>query len=78
MSLRAFAATADAIYYAPEDTGRKNTIERFDLGTGNSRTVATTGLILPRPLSVAPDGSFLLYSQLDRAVQSLLLVENFH
>jgi len=68
---------ADAVYFTPQDASRKNTIEGFNLSTHESRTVATIGSILPRPLSVAPGGSFLFHSQLDRAVQSLVMVENF-
>jgi hypothetical protein len=33
---------------------------------------------MSRPLSLAPDGSFLLHSQLDRVGQDLMLVENIH
>jgi hypothetical protein len=76
---RAFAIARDGVYYIPipgPDGGF--TIQFHSFKTNVSRLVATISKPMSRPLSLAPDGSFLLHSQLDRVGQDLMLVENFH
>ena len=76
---RAFEFAPGGIYYIPTPaTGGKFTIQFLDLRTGVSRPVAPILKPLTRCLSLAPDGSYLIYSQLDRWGQDLMLVENFH
>jgi hypothetical protein len=64
---RAFGLTPDGIYYipGPAEDGRF-TIQLLDLRTGVSRLVSPIQKPMTRGLALAPDGSFLLYSQLDR------------
>ena len=50
--------------------------ERFESKV--SRPITTIPKPMARSLSLAPDDSFLLDSQLDRRGQDLVLVENLH
>jgi hypothetical protein len=69
----------DGIYYVPvQSQAGRSTIQFFDLRTGVSRLVTPIGKPMTRSLALAADGSFLLYSQLDRWGLDLMLVENFH
>jgi Tol biopolymer transport system component len=75
---RAFEPAHDGIYYVPvPTTDRRFTIQFHDLRTGVSRPVTPILRPMTRRLSLAADGSSLLYSQLDRWGQDLMLVENF-
>jgi hypothetical protein len=76
---RAFELARDGIYYvpAPGPDGRF-TIQFYDLRTRLSRLVTPILRPMTRRLALAPDGSFLLYSQLDRSGQDLMLVGNSH
>ncbi len=76
---RAFALAPDGIYYVPAVApDGKFTIQFYDRRTGVSRLVTPIGKPMTRCLALAPDGSFLLYSQLDRWGLDLMLVKNFH
>jgi hypothetical protein len=79
MTERAFTIAPDGVYYVslPGPDGRF-TIQFHTFESNDSRLIATISKPMSRPLSLAPDGSFLLYSQLDRWGQDLMLVENFH
>ena len=63
------------------DVGSKQTIEFLDLQTSKIRQVYTLEKS-PEPwtsgLAVSPDGTWLLYSQIDEISSDLMLVENFH
>jgi hypothetical protein len=75
----AFAIARDGVYYIslPGPDGGF-TIQFHSFESNVSRLIATISKPMNRPLSLAPDGSFLLHSQLDRIGQNLMLVENFH
>jgi dipeptidyl aminopeptidase/acylaminoacyl peptidase len=76
---RAFEFAPGGIYYIPTPAPEeKFTIQFLDLRTGVSRPVASILKPLTRCLTLAPDGSYLIYSQLDRWGRDLMLVENFH
>ena len=51
-------------------------IEFLDAATGKVSTIATLDSPAYR-LAVSPDGAYLLWPQLDRETQDLMLVENF-
>lgn len=76
---RAFTIGRNGIYYIslPGLDGQ-STVQFRGFGSEVSRPITTISKPMPRPLSVAPDGSFLLYSQIDHWGQDLMLVENFH
>ncbi|MBZ5585467.1 MAG: hypothetical protein LAQ30_25355, partial [Acidobacteriia bacterium] len=68
-----FGVTAGGLYFlAP---GQKR-IEFLDAATGKVSTIATLDSPAYR-LAVSPDGAYLLWPQLDRETQDLMLVENF-
>jgi dipeptidyl aminopeptidase/acylaminoacyl peptidase len=76
---RAFGIARDGVYYIPiQGADGRFTIQFRSFESEVSRPVATIAKPMARSLSLAPDGSFLLYSQLDRWGQNLVLVENFH
>ena len=76
---RAFGIARDGVYYIPiPAAGGGFTIQFHSFESRVSRLIATIPKPMSRSLSLAPDGSFLLYSQLDRWGQDLVLVENFH
>ena len=75
---RGFGLARDGIYYIPAQApDGRFTIQFHDLRTGVSRLVTPILKPMTRCLALAPDGSFLLYSQLDRWGLDLMLVENF-
>ena len=79
MEERAFAVAPDGIYYVPTSgPDGRSTIQFHSFESKASRLIAMISKPMARPLSPAPDGSFLLYSQIDRSGQDLMLVENFH
>ena len=79
MMERAFAIAPDGVYYIPlPGPDGRFTIQFRSFESKASRVIATVSKPMPRQLSLAPDGSFLLYSQLDRSGKDLMLVENFH
>jgi len=75
---RAFELARDGIYYVGTAPDGRFAIQFYDLRTGVSRLVTPILRPMTRRLAVAPDGSFLLYSQLDRSGQDLMLVDGFH
>ena len=76
-SERTFEIAPGGIYYVPASTDGRFTIQYYDFETRTSRLVARILRPLPRRMALAPDGSFLLYSQLDRFGLDLMLIENF-
>ena len=75
---RAFAIAQDGVYYVPlPGPDGRSTIQFQGFESKVSRLVATVSKPMNRALALSPDGSFLLYSQLDRWGQDLMLVENF-
>jgi Tol biopolymer transport system component len=76
---RAFVVARDGVYYIPlPGPDGRFTIQFLDFESNASRTIATITNPMNRPLSLSPDGSFLLHSQIDRSGQDLMLLENFH
>ncbi len=67
-----FQVTAKGIYFQPN----AKTIQFLDAASGKVRIIAT----LDKPtagLSVSPDGTYVVYSHLDRNNKDLMLVEGF-
>ena len=68
------------VYFIAND-GLKQAIEFYDLRTQEIHQI----YVLEKPpqpwgsgLSVSPDRTWLLYSQVDESMSDLMLVENFH
>jgi len=79
MTERAFGIARDGVYYIPiPGADGRFTIQFHSFESKASRLIATIPKPMTRSLSLARDGSFLLYSQLDRWGLNLVLVENFH
>ena len=75
---RAFAIARDGVYYVPlPGPDGRFTIQFHSFESNVSRVITTAANPMTRPLSLAPDGSFVLHSQLDRWGQDLMLLENF-
>jgi Tol biopolymer transport system component len=71
-----FAVTHDGIYYRAARPSRD--LRFFSFATGKSHTILKLSLPPASGISVSPDGHSLLYSQIDGAPGSdLILVENF-
>ncbi len=77
---RGWMLSDTALYFIARAIGTAPTLKRFDLATRRIELVAMlTGSQLGGEvgLSIAADGSSLLYTQLDRTGGDILLVENF-
>ena len=75
---RAFDLTPSGIYYVPvPGPDGRFSIQFYDLRSGVSRLVTPISKPMTRPLSLASNGAFLLYSQFDRWGHDLMLVESF-
>jgi Tol biopolymer transport system component len=74
---RAFALAKDGIYFImmPEADGRSS-IRFADLKTGETRTIAQIQKPLRRAISLAPDESFLIFSQFDHWGRDLALIQD--
>lgn len=74
-----FAATSRGLYcLAPEPyLVRAASLQFFSLAGGRMEAVAALGKPADQGLSVAPDGRSILYTQIDRPAQAVMLVENF-
>jgi Tol biopolymer transport system component len=77
MSERAFEVAPGGIYYVPASADGRFTIQYYDFETKTFRLIARILRPLPRRMALSPDGSSLLYSQLDRFGFDLMMVENF-
>jgi Tol biopolymer transport system component len=87
ISARSYAVTNEGIYFILP-ANPKQAQEYYEVNTGNalcflSFSTGTTNIMatLQKPLqlgvTVSPDGSSALYSQVDRLEEDLMLVENF-
>lgn len=78
---RAWAVTKDGLYYVPHTSTTPPHPRKFFSFASRQTTqlgvVEKTPLWYVSSLSVALDGRWLLYAQLDRQVSTLILVENF-
>jgi Tol biopolymer transport system component len=73
---RSFAVSPQGIYYVPRNE-LKPRIEFFGLASKSSVPVVELDARVSNFLRVSPDGSALLYTQLDQLGSDLMLVENF-
>ncbi len=73
---RAFCPAKDGVYFIPEPSpNAADTIQFLGLD-GRRATIAKIGHPYNRALSVSPDGSYLLFAQLDEWGHRLMLVDN--
>lgn len=76
---RAYGVARDGVYYIPSPAKNgRFTIQFYSFESKASQSIATILKPMARALSLAPDASFLLYSQLDHWGEDLVLVNNFH
>lgn len=68
-----FGVTAKGVYFTPDT----KTIQFLDTATGKVSTLATLDKPVTGGLSVSPDDAYVVWSQVDRDTQDLMLVENF-
>ena len=70
----------DYIFYISQEEGREPSIEMFNFRSGETLPRLHTlgeGTIIGNGLSVSPDGLWILYSEIERS-GDLMLVENFY
>jgi hypothetical protein len=73
-----FAISSRGIYYVPDThADRSFSIRYRDFATGNDRTLWSGSVAKAAGLALSPDGSYLLFAQVDRFESDLFLVENF-
>jgi serine/threonine protein kinase len=87
VAARGYAVVKNGVYYfAPAiasngseyyEVNANNELRFFDFEKGDSHTIAVIQRPLQLGLTASPDGRYLLYSQIDRQVEDLMLVENF-
>jgi Tol biopolymer transport system component/DNA-binding winged helix-turn-helix (wHTH) protein len=78
---RMWAITNRGIYFAKADTSNRSLIQFFNFDSGKTTTIAATDKALPKGhgvLTVAPDGSALIFPQLDQQGSDIMLLENLH
>jgi len=68
-----FGVTAKGVYFTPDT----KTIQFLDTATGKVSTLATLDKPVTGGLSVSPDDAYVVWSQVDRDTQDLMLVEGF-
>src|SRR5262249_34848023 len=71
----------DGIYFVAAEGNGRWAVRLFNPSTRKTKRVAFLNeppLVGPPGLSVSPDGRWLLYSQIDRLVSDIVLVDNFH
>ena len=88
IAARGYALAEDGIYYikppknanTPEyfEVNANNTLHVYNFATGTSTLLATLPKALQLGVTVSPDGRSLLYPQIDRLVEDIMLVEGFH
>ena len=71
-----WAVVPSGIYFVPQAAPR--TICFYDFATRHTREIFKTDRELSDGVSVAPDGQYMLYSQLDENNSNIMLVSNFH
>ena len=75
---RAFALVSDGIYFIPEPSADgKCFIQFLSFGTQKVKTVAQIPSRSQKGLTVSPDRTYVLYTQIDDESSDLMLVENF-
>ena len=76
-----WAITNQGIYFANADTSNRSLIRLFSFGPGKITTIAATDKALPKGhgvLAVAPDGSALIFPQVDQQGSDIMLLDNLH
>jgi Tol biopolymer transport system component len=68
-----YSVTSKGVYFSPDS----KTIRFFDLATGKASTLAVLDKRIAGGLTASPDDAYLVWSQRDRVVRDLMLVENF-
>jgi len=73
-----FSVGEQGIYYfAPEDEKGHSDINFYDFVTGRISKILTIEAAVYSSIEISPDGSTILYPQLDEVGSDLMLVENF-
>ncbi|HEV8486868.1 MAG TPA: LpqB family beta-propeller domain-containing protein [Blastocatellia bacterium] len=78
---RYWVVAESGIYFVPEKTVPRPTINFFNFATGKVTQVATPErppVYGPGGLAVSPDGRWILYAQEDQTSSDIMLVTNFH
>jgi eukaryotic-like serine/threonine-protein kinase len=74
---RAFAVGKEEIYFIPmPGADGRSSIRRLDTRTGETKTVTSIQKPMERPVMLADDGSFLLFSQYDQWGRDLVVLRN--
>jgi tol-pal system beta propeller repeat protein TolB len=68
-----FGVTAKGVYFMPD----RRTIQLLDTATGKVSTLATLDKPTNWGICVSPDDAYVVWGQVDRNTQDLMLVENF-
>lgn len=74
---RAWTVVTEGIYFATAETPSQPMIEFFNFATGKLTRIATLDKPFNKGLSLSPDRRWLIYTQIDRTGQDLMLMENF-
>jgi Tol biopolymer transport system component len=74
---RAWTVVNEGIYFAAAEIHSQPTIEFLSFSTGQLTRIATLDKPLNKGLSVSPDRRWLIYAQIDRTAQDIMLMENF-
>jgi Tol biopolymer transport system component/DNA-binding winged helix-turn-helix (wHTH) protein len=77
VAARGFVPTRDQIYYLHTEKTGGVTLKSFALASGATTVIASIPKPISAGLSLSPDGSYLLYSQVDQEGSDLMLVDNF-
>jgi Tol biopolymer transport system component len=68
-----FGVTAKGVYFSPD----RRTIQLLDTATGKVSTLATLDKPMGEGICVSPDDAYVVWGQVDRNTQDLMLVEGF-
>jgi Tol biopolymer transport system component len=66
----------EGIYFAPMEAPKS--VQYFDFATKHVRRILKSEKFFGNGLSVSPDGRWLLYTQVEKENNDIMLVENFH
>jgi hypothetical protein len=70
-----FAVVDSGIFFVPKEKGA---IQFFDFATRQVKTIAKVDKPITFGLTATADGRTVLYTQTDREIDELILVEDFH
>jgi hypothetical protein len=72
-----WAVVDEGVYFVSATEPSSPVIEFFDFATSQVRSIATLEKPTIAGLAVSPDGRWILYTQIDRRENDIMLVENF-